>query len=253
MSNLWTDDFLPKIMREYETHKDSFLRQPTISKTMHPQIKNLAAWYYTELLNDVNFSKAIEILPQEEVGYPIRFKERDKISHLSLQHLYQMKLMQDEWGGIFVPTYFNTISEIGGGYGNFCRLCHQLGFSGQYEIADFPGINVMQREYLKKHDITPSFVGPLDSFRSLSRKITPPSLLLGTFSISEMPIEDREDLFPVYLSYTHIFLAFTRTFGNIVNYPYFEKLADRMQKLGYAYTMKKDHLRNLWYLTMRKS
>ena len=42
-----------------------------------------------------------------------------------------------------------TIVEFGGGYGRFCHLVHDLGFTGTYVIFDLPEVAVLQRFYLR--------------------------------------------------------------------------------------------------------
>jgi len=82
---------------------------------------------------------------------------------------------------------YKRIVEIGGGYGDMCSVIHDLGFEGEYVIFDFPEVQAIQKYYLGKQDITPTFI-------TETKQIEPADLVIGTWSISEIPLEQREEV-----------------------------------------------------------
>ena len=89
----------------------------------------------------------------------------------------------------------SMITEVGGGYGNFCRLVHQFGYSGSYNIIDMPEMCGIQKCFLTKA-LPYNVVSKID-FLSVNdieknHEMNYPSLLIATFSVSEMPIETRK-------------------------------------------------------------
>lgn len=76
-----------------------------------------------------------------------------------------------------------TIVEFGGGYGAMCLLCHQLGFSGRYIIYDLPEFSLLQQYYLSQCGIEADW--------NPRRKPRPVDLLIGLYSLSEVPPNER--------------------------------------------------------------
>jgi len=89
------------------------------------------------------------------------------------------------------PDQYNRIVEIGAGYGEMCRLAYQLGFDGEYFIYDLPEVHQLQQLYLNKCLPIDSRVYYLDDPKYLPRDC---DLLIGCFSISEMPLWLREEI-----------------------------------------------------------
>ena len=95
----------------------------------------------------------------------------------SLYHLYKFI----ENGGK-IPSK-GTIIEVGAGVGCMVDLIYKAGFTGKYHIIDSDTVNKIQKYYL-----TENGVNGVGWIGTKSNKV---SMLIGTWSISETPLEDR--------------------------------------------------------------
>jgi SAM-dependent methyltransferase len=245
--SLW-EDLERRIAAEFTEKPDSFLQQPTIKHVLHPDAQALAQRYWAELITDPFFLESvIGSLQDSPVGQPLPSKAFSLISPQSIQHAYYIMLIRERLG-LYLPTGLNHITEIGGGYGNFCRLVKRLGFQGTYRMIDLPSMLGLQREFLGRNgalaDVEFSQLGtrpePVREHRS-------PSLLVATFSISEMPLPDRERAAGLYDTFDFLCFAHNATFDGVDNTLYFAALA---KSLGSRFRCQhfKDRHRNCWFL-----
>jgi len=113
---------------------------------------------------------------------------------------------------------YNTIVEIGGGYGDMCSVIHNSGFKGKYTIYDFPEINKIQEYYLTQQGINANLI----SDPSL---LEPADLVIATWSLSEIPIEEREPIMSRIIdSKDWLVMYQDRIFGTVSNTTYFKDL-----------------------------
>jgi hypothetical protein len=230
------DQAADKIAKEFTANKDEFLRQPTISLTMHPNIQALAAKYLEEL-------KPLPKCAQDSrTGRPYELDADPAYSPLTVQHLYYLHLIRN-WLGLFLPAGVEHVVEIGGGYGNLCRIIRNMGYRGRYQIADLPEMQEIQRYFLAKVGCS-AWLGPLvmDHLRPYGK-----SILIATFSVNEMPLDLRVKLEPYYASYNYLFFAYNHNFDGVDNLEYFDGLRER---LGSTHDMKhvSDTHKRCWYL-----
>lgn len=113
---------------------------------------------------------------------------------------------------------YNSIIEIGAGYGDMCSVIHNMGFKGKYTIVDIPEVWPIQKFYLNQQNINPSF-----SFED--NNIEPADLVIATWSLSETSIEYRNQLIPKIInSKNWMILSQSTVFGYNHNENYFENL-----------------------------
>jgi hypothetical protein len=113
---------------------------------------------------------------------------------------------------------YNSIVEIGAGYGDMCSLVHSLGFKGKYTIVDIPEVWPIQQFYLNKQGIEPHFSFEDDN-------VSHADLVIATWSLSETPIEYRDLLVPkIYNSKNWLILSLFNIFGNSFNEDYFNNM-----------------------------
>lgn len=79
-----------------------------------------------------------------------------------------------------------TIVEVGGGYGAACLVARRLGFKGKYIIYDLPEFSLLQQWYLSQVG-----VDGVEFVTELPKKQKNMDLLIGLYSLSEMPMELR--------------------------------------------------------------
>ncbi len=248
---LW--DSLPQqIIAEWKQFPQSFLRQKTISRVLHPNQQKLAQLYYAELLKSQFYQDVLR--PQtsdSRVGTPHQFELLPQASPLTIQHMYYLNLLHVELG-FSVPKSVSHIVEIGGGYGNFCRLVKRLGYNGRYIIADLEEMLELQKDYLCANDISGVEFSPLDMPALLPQQ-SATSLLIATFSVNEMPLPTRQALEPYYRHFDYLLFAHNRSFDGVDNIAYFENLNSLIADNGYTVRHHKDAYRNSWFMLCHRT
>lgn len=217
MSKSWLN-WLDTIEEEFTENKSSFLQQKNIKRTMHPRHGGMNL--YLKLNAETDY---LDKLKDSKIGKPdIQFGGTHSLTAVqSAYYIYKLK----EFFNI-TPADLHSITDIGGGYGNLCYSFYQLDFNGKYTILDFPIINNIQKYFLSNA----FWVGDFNYHcQPLKSSNFPPannnSLLIATFSINEMPLEDRQIIEPFYKQYKYIMIAHKHNsaFG-VDNKKYFSEL-----------------------------
>lgn len=112
---------------------------------------------------------------------------------------------------------YESIVEIGAGYGDMCSVVHALGFKGKYTIVDIPETRPIQEYYLGQQGITPNFSFEDDN-------VGPADLVISTWALSETPLAYREQLMPkIADSKNWLILSQAAVFGDAFNFDYFRE------------------------------
>lgn len=220
----WTETILPRWNKEFEKDPTNFLRADRRRNN-----QTLANKYWDEMSSSEYFTKEIlPQLPKETVGNPFRFNKYEKICPQTVQHLYHLFTMKTKTK--FEPhKQADVIIEFGGGYGNLCRLAYTLGFTGKYILVDFADQLEKQKWFLNECGIDISKVlfltmDRLEEVYDLLKENK--SVLVGTYSISEMPLADRQKIEPLYPFINYIFIVYkAKEFDGVNNDSYFDNLA----------------------------
>lgn len=252
MSTSW-ETMLQKIDSEYKNNPTSFLRQPTISKTVHPNSTALAKAYYAEMSKDSFCAETI--LPQlsdSKVGNPFQVGLLPNCSPVSINHAYQLHLLK-KYAGIFVPQdEISYIVELGGGYGHTCRMIKEYGYTGRYSIIDFPLMLKIQKDFLEQNGINDVGYYPLD-MEQVKPKEDDTSILFASFSVNEMPMEARQHIEPYYDQYDYIFIAHNSAFDAVDNVKYFTELKDKLSaNFDIEYFQDKCRGLKAWFMVCKK-
>ena len=190
--------------------RETFLRWPLIVATMfYPLVpeelqylKEHPDWtFIRSLLEDPGVGGAEPIDPS--------LRTNGNIVH----HAYHIFRFEAALGHRLVGD--GRILEIGGGYGNFCRLVFQRGFAGKYRIYDLPEFLELQRWYLGR-TLARADVEYLSTLPS-----APVDVLVGLWSISEMPFALRDRI--KALAPRYFLLAYQQEFYGLDNVEYFER------------------------------
>lgn len=213
MTSSW-DNFSIKIKKEFEQDKTSFLRKETISKTMHPRQEKLAKEYFSFLSKE---HRSLLNITDSSTGNPWRVIQEHSLSNL--QHLYYSTLID--------PLKVDSITELGGGYGNLARIMRKRRYLGSYRIVDFEEIHNIQKYFLDR--VYPNnnveFI-PIDKCSSDSEN----SLLFAAFSLNEFPLKDRNLIEEVIPGYKHILVIYNRKFDGIDNISYFKEFSQKFKE-----------------------
>lgn len=133
----------------------------------------------------------------------------------------------------------DTIVEVGGGYGAMALICHRLGFRGRYIILDLPEFSLLQRYYLSNVG-----VGNVE-FRTQIDELIDCDLLIGLYSLNEMPLHIRETIIDLCPAQSYL-IAYGANWGGWDNVAWAGEL---MKRKGYNWhNWNIEHLPNCWYL-----
>lgn len=242
--------YLKRIVQEFNDCPNEFLKKQTTAFTIHPVEDELSLNYLEEMKADpFAASEILTRLSEIPFGTPSLVQSFPFASHMTIQHAYYLNLIKRKFGKFFGVDDFASITEIGGGYGNFCRLSYSMGYEGEYNIIDFPEMQRIQENYLsfsltKKQKDQFGFY----DLSFLSRgKIEKNSLLLASFSYSEMSKEQREKVRPFLARYDWIFIVYASSFASIDNKKYFAELQSDLKSKGFSVSHFKDVHRRCWF------
>lgn len=215
------ENMLVKIEQEYENYPKNFLRQPTIARTVHPAISNLSLAYYKKATTNQWLKDRAEQLKDPSIGNPVL--QSNGMSLITTQSMYYIYLMIKHLDVNPITENLN-ITDIGGGYGNMARIFRTLGSTGDYSIIDFPIMHKIQKDFLSYSKIEDV------NFKSLEENNLEGDMLIATFSINEMPLEDRKIIENKIQQYDKIFIGHNKKFDGIDNIKYFTDLQNRLEE-----------------------
>lgn len=205
--SLW-DNFLRDITKEFKD-KENFLKGNTIRRCLHPTMNSMTALKYFNEVNHLDFLKQ-----DPQTGNPTYCI--DKFSLVTLQSSLYLKTMLKK-------SKLDTIDEIhdiGGGYGNMAWTLKNYGYDKKYIIYDFPIMHDIQKYWLGKQNIKVEYksLDELDPGKN--------SHLIGTHSINEMDLSDREKI--PFDKFKSFFIAHNKIFNGIDNVKYFRNLVKKL-------------------------
>lgn len=230
------------IAGEFARNPARFLREPTITQTLHPNQPALARLYCADLQATTHGQGLLSNAREPDYGTPRRDAEAGGCSMVAVQHAWQLSQL---WSHLAVtPRDLNCVAEIGAGYGDMCRQIHAAGFSGRYMVSDFSELREIQRQYLARCGVARTQALALDA---QDDDPGPNSLLLATFSVSEMPLELRAEIEPRFMGYGYLMFSWNESFAGIDNMTWFQGLAARLAGHYKVDVVKDPHMR-AWYL-----
>jgi len=213
---------------------NNFLNWKVITATMFHEA-NIEELRFLQSLPD--WSRWQKALRESPVGNPKRYKAYPESSGNLIHHAYTLaQLEQKSRCGI---EQLPEIVEFGGGYGSMCRLAYQLGFKGRYIIYDLPEFTALQEyflscigfgPYISYNDISdvPTGIVLLSDMSKLSEQLNYKAtgrVFIAAWSISETPIEVRNNVFNLVSGADYYLIAYQDKFGEVDNSSYFSNLA----------------------------
>ncbi len=212
-----------------------FLRWHVISATMFAKYADYLSPELNYLKNQSNWmGHWSKIIKESPIGHPTPYWRYPLSSGNLIHHAYHLAKFEEKTG--MKVSSMNSIFEFGGGYGSMCRLVHNLGFQGKYMIFDFPAFSALQRFYLESIGFT---VRSTDSIKMGGNGIVcisdleqlkailsndfkaDNSMLIATWSISEVPIKLRDMILPMTSSFEAFLIAYQYQFKEIDNTDFF--------------------------------
>lgn len=216
---------------------NSFLNWKPIRDTMYAVNTSYSETEYNSLKN----TKFINYINENTVGSPtysrFNYSTSDNLVHM----IYHLKEYEQKTNSNIED--YKTVLEFGGGYGCLSNVFNKINKNCKYVIFDFPEFNLLQKYYLSSNGN--KILSSLDEFLTSDSGIYLTSnlddiftikrfdLLIGTWSLSESPIDFRNH-FLSNVECKNYLLAYQKHFDdsdgflNINNENYFNgmKLSD---------------------------
>ena len=244
--------FQRKILEAFVSDPENFLRADIVAHTLHPAQYGLSSKLIKELLDSPKAERYLPLLSESPVGNPLRDPATSCSSPVLVQHVHHAMKIEEVFGSIHG---FERIIDIGGGYGGFTKVVKKFGFAGEYVVFDLPVMHRIQNLYLRK------VFGFLEDCASVSaiKRYSKPSqlqdhlkdrsgrtLLVATWSLSEMPIALRDELLEIMPSVDCAYIAFQSDFEGIDNLAYFRERFSESKHI--AITPQKNFNNNFYLL-----
>lgn len=155
------------------------------------------------------------------------------------------------------------IIEFGGGYGSMCRLVRQLGFKGAYVIYDLPEFSYLQEFYLQGLGLPVARLTDQDlksgcnylvtdtaRLKQVSPKPGSSSMFVAIFSLSESPIQLRQDILSLMQNCSSYLFIYQNKFDEIDNVRFFDRYIENMPKVRWQHWLC-DHFNGYYLLGKR--
>lgn len=214
--------FCNQIKKEFENKPNAYLRQRTISKTVHPSQGNLTK-RYAEWLQSKRKSTWDTYSQYKDFSTGNPHINYEGMSQSTIQNIYMLSNLEHHLD--LKINDLKYITEIGGGYGNLASLARRSGCEADYTIVDFDVMHNMQKHLLSTHDLCYNI-----HFKSLNDlQNAKGGLMVATFSMNEMPMSDREVIEKSIRNFEYIYIQYNRQIFGYDNYPYFDEFVTRIE------------------------
>jgi len=202
---------------------------------------------------------------ESRVGHPIPYRKYPSSSENLIHHAYHMARFEEQTQRNVAD--FDVVLEFGGGYGSMCRLLHRLGFSGTYVLYDLPHFSLLQHFYLTSLGLPVSIAGAItpsaDGIICVSdtnrvNDVLPDqiegreALFIATWSLSETPIDFREEILGLVTGFSRLFIAYQDRFNQIDNRRFFHGWTDRHPQMAWC-ELEIEHIPRNRYLFAKQA
>ncbi len=132
---------------------------------------------YAKYINNDLYNKFVN-QPKGPFGYKGHENEYNKIDDTDSKHILMLTFLFDN-----IDLSFNNIVEIGGGFGNMCRLCKNIVKFNTWDIIDLPHMLELQKYYLENEIRDLSNINFINAHSDI--KYNNIDLVIATHSVSE--------------------------------------------------------------------
>jgi hypothetical protein len=236
-----------------------FLRWDVIKRTMFVDSTSYIKKEYSYLKKN-NWNSWKKAIRETKVGYPARYLLYPRSSENLIHHAYHLARFQDQIGERITDA--NFVFEFGGGYGSMCRLIHKMGFKGKYAIFDLPAFSALQVYFLKSVGLNAGLglkansdgincICKKDQIETLLRTRRKKSIFLGTWSISETPVYERNSILNSVVSFDFFLIAYQKSFGEVDNVTFFNNWMKGLKNIEWCQS-EILHIPNNYYIFGKK-
>ena len=162
-----------------------------------------------------------------EAGRPYPYAGWPESSEPLIQTAYTLARLESLAGR---PVHaWDDVIEFGGGFGNLCRLAHQLGFRGRYLVFDLAPFTHLQRYFLgsagilREHGDRIVLTSDLAELERYVGALPPDawSMFVACWSLSETPLALRDRVRPLVERIGRYAVVYQERYGEVDNVDYF--------------------------------
>lgn len=191
-----------------------FLRSEVIANTMFHGAKEVEL---RTLEASPSWDKWRHVVTKDPFGSPPPYAPLPDIDGNSLHQLYSLSQLPN---GADAVRNMHTVVEFGGGYGSMCKLIYGLGFTGRYTIYDLPEFLALQEYYFSNTGVPLSSIALVQEPGILAQHSNP-DLCIALWSLSESPLELRQQVLAALGSPKQYLIAYQEHFSRLDNVAYF--------------------------------
>ena len=215
-----------------------FFSWPCIYHTMLVNHWKEAVWYeYMSLLTDA--APSFEAVWEKAILMPPIGNDYQAETEYSRNLIHQAYHIQQflQTTGITLTELcrFGSIIEIGGGYGAMALVLQRLGYQGKVILYDWPEFLLLQRYFLSACNADMERLSFISSLSTLRIHVKHADMMIGCYSLSEMPYEQREQLLKSVGSQRYLFL-YSDKFEQYDNRAFFIDYAHERNDLEWQHT-----------------
>jgi hypothetical protein len=241
----------------------NFLQRSFVQQMFFVHNRFFLIFYLYKFLFSNKWNSWKKILKESPVGNPVRYIFYPKSSGNKIFQTYHLKKFEDFYGGELKD--FDVIFEFGGGYGNLAHTFCTLNKKIKYIVFDTFEVNLLQYYYLKKNNHNPSFqtlsrnnIFLINNINKLKKtiekiKLIPNKLFIANWSLSEVPMNLRNDLNFILDIFDFQLISFQSHFENINNMEYFTDIKNNNEKKNrFSSFLQVEYIKNNYYLFSKK-
>ena len=223
-----------------------FLRWPSFEDFSAPE-SWIPSACYDDLRRNPEWGKRwFRLTRESKIGTPKDFSRDFGTSPILIQHAYHLLRYETATNKSLLNC--DVIFEVGGGYGSFCKLLRNAGFSGLHVIYDLPHMSSIQRLYLTLSGFTEVprekmsqregfclladeyLDNAFNFFKSGNSRVG----FVATWSLSETPMSVRERIFPRFYQVCDQYLiAYQPAWEGVNNVNYFSAFPNFRPELNW--------------------
>ena len=137
--------------------------------------------------------------PKSLIGYEENENKYVKLDDLDSKHILQLTFLFNK---LNINNY-DRIVEIGGGFGNMCRLCYNIISYNNWDIVDLPHMLELSNYYLDNEIQNTSRINFINAYSDI--KYDTIDLVIGTHSVSEFSCDIFYNYFQTIISKSKYF------------------------------------------------
>lgn len=142
--------------------------------------------------------------PKSLIGYEGNENKYVKLDDLDSKHILQLTFLFNKLNiNNFDINNFDRIVEIGGGFGNMCRLCNNIISYNNWDIVDLPHMLELSNYYLRNEIQNTSKINFINAYSDI--KYDTIDLVIGTHSVSEFSWDIFYNYFQTIISKSKYF------------------------------------------------